>query len=94
MPRDWVGAAYVLDGRITLAGQPAQGKEMLVIDGAANDNVLTLRCEERARVLFLSGAPYNELVVSHGPFVMSSPNEINEAIRDYQTGRMGFLTES
>lgn len=93
MPRDWVGAAYVLDGRITLAGHAAQGKEMLVIDGAAADDDLTLRCEERARVLFMSGAPFKEPVVSHGPFVMSSPGEINEAIRDYQAGRMGFLVE-
>jgi redox-sensitive bicupin YhaK (pirin superfamily) len=28
-------------------------------------------------------------VVSHGPFVMNTREEISEAIRDYQAGRFG-----
>ena len=57
LPRGGVGAAYVLDGRIALNGQVAAGKEMLVLDGASTDDALRLRCDEPARVLFLSGAP-------------------------------------
>ena len=57
LPRGGVGAAYVLDGRSALNGQVAAGKEMLVLDGASTDDALRLRCDEPARVLFLSGAP-------------------------------------
>nr|WP_259463348.1 pirin-like C-terminal cupin domain-containing protein [Geobacillus stearothermophilus] len=31
----------------------------------------------------------NEPVVAYGPFVMNTPEQIREAIRDYQEGRFG-----
>jgi redox-sensitive bicupin YhaK (pirin superfamily) len=49
---------------------------------------------EDTRILFLSGEPLNEPVVSHGPFVMNSQTEIMEAMRDYQKGKMGVLIEN
>jgi redox-sensitive bicupin YhaK (pirin superfamily) len=39
----------------------------------------------------MSGEPIDEPVVGYGPFVMSSPEEIRQALRDYQSGRMGTL---
>lgn len=94
MPANWVGALYVLDGTVALHGKTAQGKEMLAIGADGESAPLQLDCTDDARVLMLTGAPFLEPVVTHGPFVMSSPVEINEAIRDYQAGRMGFLVES
>jgi redox-sensitive bicupin YhaK (pirin superfamily) len=44
-----------------------------------------------ARVLVLSGEPIGEPVVSYGPFVMNTQDEIVQAIRDYQSGKMGHL---
>jgi quercetin 2,3-dioxygenase len=44
-----------------------------------------------ARVLVLSGEPLGEPVASYGPFVMNTQREIMEAVRDYQTGKMGHL---
>jgi quercetin 2,3-dioxygenase len=44
-----------------------------------------------ARVLVLSGAPIDEPVVAYGPFVMNTRAEIQEAMRDYQSGKMGHL---
>jgi redox-sensitive bicupin YhaK (pirin superfamily) len=41
--------------------------------------------------LVLNGEPIDEPVVAHGPFVMNSKEEINEAIRDFQNGKMGQL---
>jgi redox-sensitive bicupin YhaK (pirin superfamily) len=32
--------------------------------------------------------------VHYGPFVMNSDEEIIQAVRDYQTGRMGEITRS
>ena len=45
------------------------------------------------RFILMSGAPLNEEVASHGPFVMNNQTEILEAMRDYQMGKMGFLVE-
>ena len=36
-------------------------------------------------------AALGEPVVQHGPFVMNTGVEIHQAIKDFQTGRMGRL---
>ena len=41
-----------------------------------------------ARLVLLAGRPLGEPVVQHGPFVMNTREEIEQAIRDYQTGRL------
>lgn len=41
--------------------------------------------EQGARFLLVSGKPVNESVVQYGPFVMNSREEIDQAMRDYQS---------
>jgi len=36
----------------------------------------------------LAGRPLNEPIVQHGPFVMNTAEEIEQAIRDYQRGTL------
>ncbi len=43
---------------------------------------------EGARFLLLAGRPLGEPVVQHGPFVMNTRAEIEQAIRDYQSGEL------
>ena len=48
---------------------------------------------EPTRVLLMAGAPLGEPVAASGPFVMNTSAQLFEAMRDYQTGAMGTLTE-
>ena len=41
--------------------------------------------EHGARLLVVSGKPINEAVVQYGPFVMNTKDEIDQAMRDYQS---------
>ena len=40
------------------------------------------------RLLLLAGHPLREPIVQYGPFVMNTRDEIEQAIRDYQSGRL------
>lgn len=40
------------------------------------------------RLLLLAARPLNEPVVQYGPFVMNSRDEIEQALADYQAGRL------
>jgi len=40
-----------------------------------------------ARVLLVAGRPLNESVARYGPFVMNTPEQIVQAMQDYQAGR-------
>ncbi len=44
-----------------------------------------------SKLLILSGQPINEPIVGHGPFVMNTTAEIQQAIQDYRQGKMGRL---
>ncbi|HEX6927878.1 MAG TPA: pirin family protein [Gammaproteobacteria bacterium] len=51
---------------------------------------VTLRAGEAdAGFLLLAARPLNEPVVQYGPFVMNTREEIEQAMRDYQSGRFG-----
>jgi redox-sensitive bicupin YhaK (pirin superfamily) len=69
-----------------------EGKNAVVfkMDG----NGITFEATENTRILFMTGKPLDEKVVSYGPFVMNSQTQIMEAMRDYQMGKMGILIES
>lgn len=58
---------------------------------AREGETITIRADQDAMLLLLNGAPIDEPVVAHGPFVMNSVTEIKQAFQDFQSGRMGRL---
>jgi redox-sensitive bicupin YhaK (pirin superfamily) len=52
------------------------------------ESVLVTAGEAGVKLLFLAGKPIGEPVVQYGPFVMNTPQEIMQAIEDYNAGRL------
>jgi redox-sensitive bicupin YhaK (pirin superfamily) len=76
-------------GRVTIGRQSLTAGELAVL--TQSDRDLSIQCDEAAAILLLTGEPIEEPVVGQGPFVMNTREEIAQAIRDYQSGRMGHL---
>ena len=78
--------AYVFDGAVTIGGRTVEKGELAILSGGDR---LSLRAGAAAsRVLVLGGRPLAEPVVHYGPFVMNTAAEIEQAVRDYQAGRL------
>lgn len=78
---------YVVRGQVNVNGQ-AIGKLHLV-EFENEGEELNIEALEDAYILLGHAKPFNEPVVAHGPFVMNTEQEIQEAFRDYQQGKMG-----
>ncbi len=48
--------------------------------------------EKDVRLLLLAGKPIGEPVVQYGPFVMNTPEEIQQAVIDYQRGQLAVAS--
>ncbi len=77
----------MLRGSIFVDGRSALNEGELMILDDTDSNIL-LEATEDALVLLLSGDPINEPVVGYGPFVMNTVQEINEAINDFNSGKL------
>jgi redox-sensitive bicupin YhaK (pirin superfamily) len=81
---------YVLAGTLTAPdGTRVPGFHQAVF--APDGGAIEIEALEDARALLMSGEPIGEPIVSSGPFVMNTEEEIRQAFRDYRAGLMGEL---
>lgn len=81
---------YVFEGTIEIGPSGAAREVRTHHVGILGDgDDVTLRGgPPGGRLLLLAGHPLREPVVQYGPFVMNTREEIEQAIRDYQSGRL------
>ncbi|RMX70050.1 hypothetical protein DD238_000904 [Peronospora effusa] len=81
---------YALTGTGKCAGDNIEAHHAIVLEHEGNGVHVTTDDQDGLEFIVISGQPLNEPVVQHGPFVMNSEAEIQQTIRDYQSGRNGF----
>jgi len=93
VPREYNAFAYVVDGEGEFGANAkrATDGQMVMFSPDGDEVTIGNPSDSDLDVLLLAGVPINEPVVRYGPFVMNTKAEINQAIEDYRSGRMGEI---
>ena len=83
---DHTALVLVYDGSATVGERQLSANWLGVL--GPGDQVTVHAGEQGANVLLLTARPLKEPVVTYGPFVMNTPAEIEQALRDYRDGRL------
>jgi redox-sensitive bicupin YhaK (pirin superfamily) len=96
LPAGWNAFCYILNGTAKFG----VGKDQQVIPQYHNvvfeqkGDAVVIEVEEgaaeEARMILVAGLPLDQKIVQYGPFVVSSQEEIYQAMRDYQSYSNGF----
>jgi redox-sensitive bicupin YhaK (pirin superfamily) len=86
----YTASLYVLKGRVVLNGAEAASETELVVLDRKGDEI-TIEASTDATVFVMNGQPIEEPVYGYGPFVMNTPEQIEQAFRDFHAGRLGKL---
>jgi len=78
---------YVVRGGVRVGGTEAEAFRLVELND--DGDMVEIEAATDAVILFGHAEPIGEPVVAHGPFVMTTREEIVQAIRDYQAGKFG-----
>jgi len=101
LPRGWNAFCYVLEGSIAVSdgdnsgGLPARSVDqfhMVVFEqeGDSVDVSVKDNADQAASFILVAGLPLEQPIVQYGPFVVTSREEVAQAIADFRTGKNGF----
>jgi redox-sensitive bicupin YhaK (pirin superfamily) len=76
---------YPYEGEILVGDKSVPHRAAGLLSQEGN---LVVKAKGDARFLVLAGKPLREPVVQYGPFVMNTREEIEQAVADYQAGRL------
>ena len=88
VPAGWTAAVVPLHGSVRVGDRLVPADTVALLGEGES---LALTAETPVSLMLLAGEPLREPIAHYGPFVMNTREEIEQAIQDYQEGRMGFL---
>src|SRR6266699_6049470 len=94
LPREQQALVYVFQGAVLVGNEGAEVRDGQMALLGEGDAVRFRGAAAGGRLLLLAGVPIREPVARYGPFVMNTQQELVEAVRDYQSGRMGEITRT
>jgi len=81
---------YTLKGSVTIGGEAIPVFNTAILSSDASQTGVSLSGVEETELVLVAGEPLDQTVVQYGPFVMTTREEIQSTLLDYQTGRNGF----
>jgi redox-sensitive bicupin YhaK (pirin superfamily) len=91
-PSNYNTGFVIVEGSILINNEEAATVDQFVHFANAGSEIM-VEATEDAVILVLSGKPIDEPIEQYGPFLMNSPEEIQQAISDYNQGKFGYLDE-
>ena len=92
IPQNYNAFAYVIKGNAFFGSEKTLAKKnQAVFFDQKGENLVLSSHNDSAEVLLIAGTPINEPVKRYGPFVMNTEEELQQAINDYQNGKMGKI---
>jgi redox-sensitive bicupin YhaK (pirin superfamily) len=83
---DYTAFIYPYEGNVVVGGQTLATQNAGVLSDG--DKIIIASPSTAARFLLLAGKKLREPIVQYGPFVMNTRSEIEQAIRDFQSGEL------
>jgi len=98
LPASYNGFAYVISGAIQAGaeGTTVQAGRVAWLDRAAGEGATVLRIaagQEGARLVIYAGQPQGDTIVTYGPFVGDSYDDIRRLYDEYRGGRFERMSE-
>jgi hypothetical protein len=94
LAREQQALVYVFQGSVLVGNEGREVRDGQMALLGPGDEVRFRGATGGGRLLLLGGVPIAEAVARYGPFVMNTQQELVEAVRDYQSGRMGEITRT
>jgi redox-sensitive bicupin YhaK (pirin superfamily) len=91
LPSTHNALAIVTGGRVRVGERHASAGELVLFENDGSE--LELLALEDTHVLVLAGEPIDEPITQYGPFVMNTPEEIQQAFVDFRQGKFGAVPE-
>lgn len=88
VPEGWMAAVVPLHGSVRLETTEVHADTVALLGKGES---VALEALAPVSLMLLAGEPLREPIAHYGPFVMNTRAELEQAVLDYQQGRMGHL---
>lgn len=90
-PAGYNTGLLIIDGSAMVNDQPVTTDHFVLFNNDGEN--ISIRTNEDATILVLSGEPINEPIAQYGPFLMNTWEELEQAIQDVNSGKFGVLED-
>ncbi|WOK09275.1 pirin-like C-terminal cupin domain-containing protein [Imperialibacter roseus] len=97
IPASYTAFLYAIDGNVLVGNEARQlnANQVGWLDRFSEEGTSQLRLEAGetgARVILYAGQPQNDEIVSHGPFIADTQEDIRRLYREYRNGEMNHIS--
>lgn len=91
LPPNYNTGLLVIEGTVTINNQPVGADHFVYFK--QEEGAIEIKATSAAIVLILSGEPIDEPIAAYGPFLMNTWEELEQAVKDVNSGKFGSLEE-